>query len=38
MGGFFQRLRESFARFMVGRYGSDQLSRFTMLLALVMLV
>ncbi|MBQ6293704.1 MAG: hypothetical protein IJK77_07550 [Lachnospiraceae bacterium] len=38
MGGFFQRLRESFARFMVGRYGSDQLSRFTMLLAFVMLI
>lgn len=38
MNGFFQRLREGFARFMTGRYGSDQLSRFTMALAFVMII
>ena len=38
MGNFFQRLRESLARFMTGRYGSDQLSRFTLVLAFVMLI
>ncbi len=38
MRNFFQRLSEGYRRFMVGRYGSDQFSRFLMLLALFMLV
>lgn len=38
MRNFFQRLSDGFRRFMTGRYGSDQLSRFLMLLTLVMLV
>lgn len=38
MRDFLQRISNAFRRFMTGRYGSDQLSRFTLLLALVMLV
>lgn len=38
MRNFFTRLSEGFRRFMEGRYGSDQLNRFLMGLALVMLV
>ena len=37
MRNFFQRLSEGYRRFMVGRYGSDQLSRFLMFLSVVML-
>lgn len=37
MRNFFQKLGAGFARFMQGRYGSDQLSRFTMLLAVIMM-
>lgn len=38
MRNFFQNINNAFRRFMVGRYGSDQLSRFTMILAVIMLV
>ena len=38
MRDFFQRINDAYRRFMTGRYGSDQLSRFTLLLALIMLV
>ena len=38
MRNFLQRLGERYRQFMVGRYGSDQLSRFTMLLAFAMLI
>ena len=38
MRDFLQRISNAFRRFMTGRYGSDQLSRFTLMLALVMLV
>ena len=38
MRNFFQRLSEGYRRFMVGRYGSDQLSRFLMFLSVVMLI
>ena len=38
MRNFLQRLAERYRQFMVGRYGSDQLSRFTMLLAFAMLI
>ncbi|MBQ1310512.1 MAG: hypothetical protein IIY55_01590 [Blautia sp.] len=31
-------LREKFARFMVGRYGADQLSRFTLIASLVLII
>ena len=36
--GFFDKLRASFARFMSGRYGADQLSYAMVILALVMTV
>lgn len=34
----FQRLRESFARFMVGRYGMDHLGKFLVYLSLVLMI
>ena len=34
----FQRMRESFARFMVGRYGMDYLGRFLVYLSLVLMI
>lgn len=34
----FQRLRESFARFMVGRYGMDHLGKFLVYFSLVLMV
>ena len=36
--GFFDKIRASFARFMSGRYGADQLSYAMVILALVMTV
>ena len=38
MRNFLQRIREGFQRFMIGRYGADQLSRFMIGLALVLVV
>lgn len=38
MRNFFQKIGDGFRRFMAGRYGSDQLSRFTIMLAMLMLV
>lgn len=38
MRDFLQRMSDAYRRFMTGRSGSDQLSRFTLLLALVMLI
>ena len=34
----FQRMRESFARFMVGRYGMDYLGKFLVYLSLVLMI
>ena len=38
MGNFFYRMQARFRQFMVGRYGSDQLSRFMLLLAFIFVV
>ena len=38
MRNFFQRLSEGYRRFMVGRYGTDQFSRFLMFLAIFILI
>ena len=38
MRNFFQRLSEGYRRFMVGRYGSDQLSRFLLAVSVIMLI
>ena len=38
MRDFLQRIGDAWRRFMTGRYGSDQFSRFTLLMAFVMLV
>lgn len=38
MGNFMNRLRATFARFMTGRYGSDQLNFAIIVLALVLTV
>ena len=35
MGNFLSRMRARFQQFMVGRYGSDQLSRFMLLVAVI---
>ena len=38
MQGFFARMRERFQRFMVGRYGSDQLSRFMLVIVVILVI
>ncbi len=38
MGNFFSRMRVRFQQFMVGRYGTDQLSRFMLLLAIIFII
>ena len=38
MGSFFSRMQARFRQFMVGRYGSDQFSRFMLLLAFIFVI
>ena len=38
MRGFFGRLGERFRNFMTGRYGGDELGRFTLLLAVIFMI
>ena len=38
MGNFFNRLGQRFRQFMVGRYGSDNLSRFMLATAFLMMI